>query len=261
MPTAEATETVDRLRVRVYPDRQAMGAAAAGDVAARLRALLAGQARVRAIFASAPSQDELLAGLADAEGIDWSRISVFHMDEYLSASLPPDSPARFGMFLRQRLFDRVRPGEVHLIQATDAPEVACRRYADLLAEAPIDVVCLGIGENGHIAFNDPPVADFDDPALVKVVDIDTVSRQQQVNDGAFARLADVPVRAITLTIPALMSGRHLVCVVPGERKRAAVACTLRGPIGISCPASILRRHADATLYVDAAAYPGPPSAA
>ena len=256
MPT---TETVDRLQVRVYPSRDAMGAAAARDVTARLRARLANQAAVRAIFASAPSQNELLAGLAAAQGIDWSRVHAFHMDEYLG--LPPGSPATFGTYLREHLFDLVQPGEVHLIDGSAAPNPECRRYAALLAAAPIDLVCLGIGENGHVAFNDPPVARFDDPDLVREVEIATASRQQQVHDGTFGSLDEVPRRAITLTIPALVSAAHMFCVVPGRLKRAAVSCTLRGPITADCPASILRRHQDATLYLDVEAYPAPDSAA
>ena len=253
------TETVDRLDVHVYPNRAAMGAAAAQDVAAEMRARLADQASVRAIFASAPSQNELLAGLAAAEGIDWSRVHAFHMDEYLG--LPPGSPASFGAYLREHLFDMVRPGEVHLLDGSASPQAECRRYAALLAAAPIDVVCLGIGENGHLAFNDPPLARFDDPELVREVEIATDSRQQQVHDGTFPSLDEVPRRAITLTIPALVSAACMFCVVPGRLKRAAVRRTLRGPITPECPASILRRHQHARLYLDADAYPAPESAA
>jgi glucosamine-6-phosphate deaminase len=253
------TETVDCLRVNVYPNREGMGAAAAQDVAAQLRARLADQATARAIFASAPSQNELLAGLAAAEGIDWSRVQAFHMDEYLG--LPPGSPASFGAYLREHLFDRVRPGEVHLIDGSAAPEGECARYAALLGAAPIDLVCLGLGENGHLAFNDPPLARFDDPELVREVEIATASRQQQVHDGTFASLDEVPRRAITLTIPALVSAAHMYCVVPGGLKRAAVSRALRGPITPECPASILRRHQNARLYLDVEAYPAPESAA
>ena len=253
------TETVDRLDVHVYPNRAAMGAAAAQDVAAEMRARLADQASVRAIFASAPSQNELLADLAAAEGIDWSRVHAFHMDEYLG--LPPGSPASFGAYLREHLFDMVRPGEVHLLDGSASPQAECRRYAALLAAAPIDVVCLGIGENGHLAFNDPPLARFDDPELVREVEITTASRQQQVHDGTFPSLDEVPRRAITLTIPSLVSAACMFCVVPGRLKRAAVRRTLRGPITPECPASILRRHQHARLYLDADAYPAPESAA
>jgi glucosamine-6-phosphate deaminase len=155
----------------------------------------------------------------------------------------------------------VRPGEVHLLDGSASPQAECRRYAALLAAAPIDLVCLGIGENGHLAFNDPPEARFDDPELVREVEIATASREQQVHDGTFSSLDEVPRRAITLTIPALTSAASMVCVVPGRLKRAAVSCTLRGPIAPECPASILRRHQDARLYLDTDAYPAPESAA
>ena len=236
-----------------------MGAAAANEVAATMRALLDSQPTVCAIFASAPSQNELLAGLAAAEQIDWSRVHAFHMDEYLG--LPPSSPASFGSYLREHLFDLVQPGEVHLLDGSASPRAECRRYAGLLTAASIDLVCLGIGENGHLAFNDPPAARFDDPELVREVEISTASREQQVHDGTFASLDEVPRRAITLTIPALVSAAHMFCVVPGRLKHAAVSRTLRGQITPECPASILRRHQHARLYVDADSYAAPDSAA
>jgi glucosamine-6-phosphate deaminase len=251
-PTPLKTEIVDRLRVSVYPDRAALGAAAAADVAAHLRELLERQDQARMIFAAAPSQGELLEGLAGAEGIDWSRVAAFHMDDYLG--LAPGAPQSFGAWLRGRLFDRVRPSAVRLIDAAGDAEAEAQRYAALLREAPIDIVCLGIGENGHIAFNDPPFANFADPELVKVVALDPTSRQQQVNDGCFARLADVPTHALTLTIPALLGGRALFCVVPGPAKRAAVERALRGPIDPACPASALRTHPRCTLYLDRDSY-------
>ncbi len=245
-------EILDGLRVRVYPTRDEMGRAAARDVADRMRGLLASQGRVRMVFASAPSQNELLDHLVRAEGLDWSRVTAFHMDEYIG--LEPDAPQSFGRFLRDRLFDLVHPGRVHLIDSTRPAGEECERYAALLAEAPVDIVCLGIGENGHIAFNDPEVADFEDPLPVKVVELDERSRQQQVNDGCFDTLDSVPRHAITLTIPMLLSGRALFCVVPGPTKREAVRATLRGPVSPECPASVLRRHPDCTLYLDADSY-------
>lgn len=257
-PEPVLSRRVERLAVQVYRDRAALGAAAGTAVAATLRDLLAGRATVRMIFAAAPSQHELLATLREAPGIDWSRVVAMHMDEYLD--LPAAAPQRFGHFLRRHLFDHARPGAVHLLaagaiagDAEAAVRAECARYAALLAE-PIDIVCLGIGENGHLAFNDPPVADFADPALVKPVDLDLACRRQQVNDGCFPTLADVPRRAITLTIPALLSGRHLFCAVPGPTKRAAVRAALEGPVVTSCPASILRTHPSCILYVDTDSY-------
>ena len=255
-PTPLKTETVDRLRVHVYADRQGMGRAAGKDIAARIMALHERQEIIRIVFAAAPSQHEVLDALVAARQIDWARIDVFHMDEYVG--LPAGAPPRFSHFLNQRLFHKVMPRTVHLIDG-GAPDTdaACRQYAALLTQDPIDIVCLGIGENGHIAFNDPPVADFADAALVKRVRLDAACRQQQVNDGCFPALDAVPTEALTLTIPALLAGRHLFCVVPGKTKTAAVRSVLRGPVATACPASVLRTHPDCTLYVDPDAYGEP----
>jgi glucosamine-6-phosphate deaminase len=241
-------KVVDTLRVKVYPQRLALGEAAGNAVGIALKALLNQQQQVRMIFAAAPSQNEFLETLALFEGIDWSRVVVFHMDEYIGLS--PTAPQSFGRFLSDRLFDKVKPGEVRLIDSTNTLEAECQRYSALLQAAPIDIVCLGIGENGHIAFNDPPVADFQDPLLVKAVELDLMARQQQVNDGCFEQLSEVPTHAITLTIPALFSGKSLYCMVPGTTKRNAVQQTLNGSISTACPATILRQHPDCTLYVD-----------
>jgi glucosamine-6-phosphate deaminase len=242
------TRSVDRLRVRIYRDRVTMGRAAAREVAAAVREALARQAAVRMVFAAAPSQNELLDALAATPDLDWSRVTSFQLDEYLG--LRPDAPQTFSHYLRDRLFDRVRPGNVQLIDGDADPISEARRYADLLAAAPLDIVCLGIGENGHLAFNDPP-ADFDDPNLVKLVTLDAASRQQQVHDGCFPALEAVPAQALTVTIPLIMSGQRLTCVVPGAAKAEAVERTLHGVISPACPASVLRRHANCTLYLDA----------
>jgi glucosamine-6-phosphate deaminase len=244
------TKTIDHLKVSVYPDRRALGAAAGADVAATIRSLLSTKPNVRMIFAAAPSQNEMLETLVAADGIDWPRVTAFHMDEYIG--LPEDAPQRFARYLRDRLFDRVKPGRVHLINSSNSIDDECRRYGALLREAPIDIVCLGIGENGHIAFNDPPVADFNDPLTIKPVALDDACRQQQVNDGCFPSFASVPTHAVTLTIPTLLAGAHLYCSVPGPTKRQAVSRTLSGPISTQCPSTILRQHPDCTLYADAA---------
>lgn len=246
-------ERVERLRVRRHSNRNQLGAAAGADIAVCLRRLLEESGTVRIVFAAAPSQDATLAALATAEGIDWRRITAFHMDEYIG--LPAHASQRFAAYLDRQLFDRVRPGTVHRIDTTADANAECIRYGRLVVAAPIDVVCLGIGENGHLAFNDPPDADFSDPEPMRVVTLDRVSRQQQVHDGCFATIDDVPLQAVTLTIPTLLGGRHLFCSVPGETKRTAVERTLRGPISPACPASILRTHADCTLYVDADSSP------
>lgn len=245
-------QTVDSLKVNVYNDRRALGAAAGAEVAARIKQLLSVKHGIRIIFAAAPSQNELLKYLSEDESIDWSRITAFHMDEY--NGLPTNAAQKFSRFLSEHLFDQVKPGTVHLIDSSNESEEECRRYGELLLQAPIDIVCLGIGENGHIAFNDPPVADFNDPQVIKVVELDDACRQQQVNDGCFPSFADVPTHALTLTIPALLSGSHLFCVVPGPTKRKAVERTLNGSISTECPSTILRKHPDCTLYVDRDSY-------
>ena len=236
-------------RVRSFPDRATMGAAAAADVAAELRARLADRGSVRMIFAAAPSQRDMLAELVTAPGIDWTRVTAFHMDEYIG--LPPDAPARFANWLDRAIFTRVPFERVHRID----PDADPAHYAKLLAEAPIDVVCLGIGQNGHLAFNDPPVADLDDPLAVKVVELDDTCRQQQVDDGQFPAFDDVPTHAVTLTIPRLLDAERLFCVVPGAAKRHAVDRSLHAPVSAADPATALRTHPDVTLYLDAEADP------
>ena len=250
MDEAIHVDRVDRLRIEIYADRTALGVAAALAARRTMREAIARRGACRAIFAAAPSQNELLAELRRADDVPWPRVEAFHMDEY--CGLPADSPSRFASFLRGALFRHVPLRAAHYLDASEpsaVDEAAC--YADLLLAAPIDLVCLGVGENGHIAFNDPHAADFDDPLTVKEVRLDEACRRQQVHDGAFADLAAVPERALTLTIPALMRGETLLCVVPGGRKAPAVRSMLTGPIGASCPASILRRHPSCTLYLDA----------
>lgn len=240
---------VDQLRVHVYASRQDLGVAAGQAMARQLRAVLARQPRARIVLASAPSQNEFLTELAAQPGIDWERVTAFHMDEYIG--LRPEAPQSFARFLKERLYDHVRPGVVHNLNglAADAP-AECRRYAELLQHGPIDIVCAGIGENGHLAFNDPPYADLQDRETVKVVTLALQSREQQVHDGCFPELAAVPKYALTLTIPALMSAQRIYGMVPGPTKAQAVLDTLHGQISAACPATVLRRHGAATLYLD-----------
>jgi glucosamine-6-phosphate deaminase len=243
------TFVVDRLQVRTYATRAALGQAAARDVAAAIADCLTRRPEANLVFAAAPSQEEFLAALAAHPAVEWPRVQAFHMDEYVG--LAPDAPQRFGTFLSERLFRRVPLRAVYLIDGNAADLAAeLDRYTRLLHAHPVDIVCLGIGENGHIAFNDPPVADFADPLSVKRVALDLASRQQQVHDGAFAELAHVPTHALTLTIPALIRAARMFCIVPAPSKARAVLRTLTGPIGTECPATILRRHAAAILYTD-----------
>jgi glucosamine-6-phosphate deaminase len=244
---------VERLGVCSYATRAAMGRAAAHDIATEIRARLTIAAGVRMIFAAAPSQNDMIEALIAEPGIDWRRVTAFHMDEYIG--LPEAAPQRFAMWLQERLFGRLPFAAVHPIRPEPDADQAAAHYAALLDAAPIDIVCLGIGVNGHLAFNDPPVADFADPLDVKIVELDDICRQQQVDDQCFADFASVPARALTLTIPRLLRAERLFAVVPGDQKREAIRNTLHGPITTACPASILRRHADCTLYIDAGSDP------
>ena len=239
---------VDNLTVKVFDTRRAMGVQAGEEAAEYLRGLLAAKDEVWAIFAAAPSQNEFLETLAAAPGIDWQRVHALHMDEYVN--LPSDAPQGFGNFLRRAIFDKVPFASVDYIGSVGDPDMLISRYDAILAKHKVDVVFMGIGENGHIAFNDPHVADFHDKARIKKVDLDLKCRQQQVNDGCFARLSDVPEYALTLTVPTLFDAGRLFCVVPAPTKADAVRATVEGPIGENCPATILRLHKAATLYTD-----------
>lgn len=238
----------DELSVQIYEDRSKMGAAAAADIKACILTLLSQKARINMIFAAAPSQNEVLSALAGDRQIPWERVNAFHMDEYIG--LPSHAPQGFGNFLRKAIFGIAPFAAVHYIDPLAEPEAECLRYAALLEKYPADIVVMGIGENGHIAFNDPPVADFADPKAVKVVALDAVCRNQQVNDGCFAAIDEVPTHAITLTVPALVSAPHLFCIVPAPTKAKAVYATVRGPVGEVCPATVLRRCPGAKLYLD-----------
>ncbi len=239
----------DELTVEVFPTVEEMGAKAAEDVSASIRAQLAEKSEVNMIFAAAPSQEAFLARLVADTRIDWTRVNAFHMDEYVG--IDPTAPQSFAKFLRLRLFDKVPFKTVNCLdgRATDAA-AECARYTKLLDEMPVDIVCLGIGENGHIAFNDPPVADFNDPCRVKVVELDGVCRQQQVNEKCFETLELVPTHALTLTVPALLRAAEMFCIVPFTGKAKAVRATLEGPIETACPASILRTKSGARLYLN-----------
>ncbi|GAB3996108.1 glucosamine-6-phosphate deaminase [Spirosoma daeguense] len=243
------TFRVDQLQVNLFSNRRELGMSAAQAVAGQISALQQQQDFVTIIFASAPSQNEFLETLANETGVDWERVRAFHMDEYVGLSA--DAPQNFGQFLKVKLFDKVGIQSVYYLNgnATDAEE-ECRRYGALLEQYPTDIVCMGIGENCHIAFNDPHVADFNDPVLVKRVQLDLTSRIQQVHDKCFDSLEQVPEYALTLTIPALVRAKHAYCMVPASHKADAIQHTLVDAISEKYPATILRSHPDATLFID-----------
>jgi glucosamine-6-phosphate deaminase len=238
-----------RLRVEILPSRPMMGLAAARAVAEAIRDLLARDPRAAVIFASAPSQNDFLAALRQEPGIDWPKLTAFHLDEYVG--IAPDHPASFRRFLVDRLFSHVAVAAFHGLdgQAHDLA-AECARYTALLRQASPALAILGIGENGHLAFIDPPVCDFAERADVRVVELDEPCRRQQVNDGCFPSLAEVPRTALSLTIPFLLRVPQAVAIVPGPAKRAAIQAAIEGPVTTACPASILRRHRDATLFLD-----------
>jgi len=240
---------IDELEIKVFENRVKMGEAAASAVGEQIVKLLGQQEYVNIVFASAPSQNQFLEALIKQPGIDWQRVNAFHVDEYIG--LPENAPEKFGSFLREKIFKYLPFRSLNYING-NAPDsfAECGRYAELLHDYPSDIVCLGIGENGHLAFNDPHVANLNDPVRVKIVDLDFECRRQQVTDGIFETLNSVPKLAITLTIPALMAGRYVYGIVPGKNKTIAVYNTLYKKISGQCPASVLRTHQEAVLFLD-----------
>ena len=242
------TKQVKNLPVKIFETREEMGCVAAIDAAKIINKAISENGVANVVFAAAPSQDDLLENLLKQD-IDWSKVRAFHQDEYIG--IDDKEPAGFGNFLNRAIFDKVNFKEKHyLLCEADKAEDKCQEYTKLLKEYPIDLIFLGIGENGHLAFYGPAVADFEDPKMIKVVELDDVCRQQQVNDGCFATLDDVPKQAMSLTMSFIMSVPHAVCVVPTIRKANAVYNALMGPVTTACPASILRNHEDAVLYLD-----------
>jgi glucosamine-6-phosphate deaminase len=235
--------------IEIYRDRKTMGKAAGQKVESLILACLEKKKEVRIVAAAAPSQNEVLSYLASSKLIHWPQVTAFHMDEYIGLSR--DAPQGFGNFLRDRLFGKAPFKKVHYLQAGTDPAKECARYTALLKRAPLDILICGIGENGHLAFNDPPAADFEDPLWVKVVNLDPLCRKQQVHDGCFSSLKEVPRQALTLTIPVLMSAFSAVCVIPGSTKASAAARMILGPVETKCPASILRLHPSCTVFMDA----------
>ena len=240
----------DKLYVKTFDTRDEMGKAAATDIAECIKKCLAKKDEINMIFAAAPSQNDVLLSLTQCNDIEWNRINAYHMDEYIGLS--KDAPQGFGNFLMEHIFSLVPFKSINLIDCeAKNPEEECERYGKLLCDNPTDIVVMGIGENGHIAFNDPPVADFNDTKIAKPVELDEVCRNQQVNDGCFASIDLVPKYAITLTCPTLMKADYAFCIVPAPTKANAVKWTLTEEISEKVPATILRKHKNAVLYLDA----------
>ncbi len=249
--------TFEQLAVRVYADTEALGRAAADLAAAIISNAVAEHGRANVILATGNSQLGFLTALREMPDVPWPAVNVFHMDEYLG--LAPGHPAGFPLTLRRLLLDHVPVGNFFPVPgAADDVEAACRGYELLLRAHPADLCCLGIGENGHLAFNEPGDTDFDDPRWARVITLEATSRLQQVGEGHFASLAEVPAQAITLTVPALRSARHLLCIAPEARKAEAVRRALLGPISTDCPASILRQTPGTQLLLDGASAAGLP---
>jgi glucosamine-6-phosphate deaminase len=244
-PKPVKTTAYDRLAVAIYESKEDMGRAAALDAREIINRAIADRGEANIILATGNSQLTFLHALRDLEGIDWSKVNVFHMDEYVG--IDPGHKASFPRFLRQHIIDAVKPRAFYPVPGQEG---ACREYEAALREHPADLVALGFGENGHLAFNDPPYALFDDPVWVKVVRLAEASRKQQVGEGHFDSLEEVPTHAITLTIPALLAAKAVLCIAPEARKAEAVRACLKDPISEDRPGSVLRRVSHARLYLD-----------
>ena len=246
----EKSFQIENLSVKIYGQTKEMGAAAADYVTRKLKDAIEKKGRANLILATGASQFSFLEALQTKE-IDWEKITVFHLDEYKGIS--ESHPASFRKYLKERILNKVAPKKIYFLNGDAANlQLEIKNYEEALQAHPIDIACIGIGENGHIAFNDPAVADFKDPKLVKVVELDEACRNQQLGEGWFPTFADVPKEAVTLTITAIMNCKAISCVVPDERKAQAVYNSLYGDISTSCPASILRTHPETVLFLDKA---------
>lgn len=243
------TAKYDKLPVAIYESNQAMGQAAALDARDIINRAITARGVANVILATGNSQLTFLETLRNLEGIDWSKVNIFHMDEYIG--IDPNHPASFPLFLRRHFLNYVKVKTFFPVPNTpDNVEQACRDYESVLKKHPADMVACGWGENGHLAFNDPPYAKFDDPVWVKVIKLAEASRRQQVGEGHFKLLAEVPTHAITLTIPALLAPKAILCIVPEARKAEAVRACLTEPVSEERPGSILRQVDHARLYLD-----------
>jgi glucosamine-6-phosphate deaminase len=238
----------DKTQIKIYDHEIEMANTAGNFVAQHLHNSIREKGKANLIVGTGTSQIRFLEALSK-RSLDWEKITVFHLDEYIGIS--PNHPASFRKYLRDRFINIVQPGKAYFLNGdADDLQAEIERYQKLLKGNPIDIACIGIGENGHIAFNDPPTADFDDPKCIKVVVLDEACRMQQVGEGWFDKMEDVPTRALTLTIPTILESNAICCVVPDQRKAEAVQKTLYGPISTECPASILRNHPNAILFLD-----------
>jgi glucosamine-6-phosphate deaminase len=248
-PVEAGTRTIDGATVQIHTDVAALARAAADEALAVMRQAVAARGVAHVMFATGNSQLAFTQALVhETEGVPWADTVVFHMDEYVGVG--PDHPAGFQRYIRERIVEPARPKAAYYVEGLGDPAAECRRYADILQQHPLDLCCLGIGENGHLAFNDPPVADFADPLDVKVVELEAACRRQQVNEGHFPGLDDVPTHAITVTIPALLRAGRVLAIVPEARKAEPVAAALTGPITTACPASALRTISQAIVYLE-----------
>jgi glucosamine-6-phosphate deaminase len=235
------------MNVRIEADRRAMSAAAAAHGAASIRSAIDRRGKARIVAATGASQLDFLAALTATPHIDWARVELFHLDEYVG--LPESHPASFRRYLRENLIDRTRVGRYHFLDGEGNPDEVRARVGRVLTEEDVDVMFAGIGENGHLAFNDPP-ADFDTIEPYIVVKLDEACRRQQVGEGWFSRIEDVPDTAISMSVRQMLNAREMLIIVPDTRKAAAVKATLEGAISPAVPASILRTHPNVTLYLD-----------
>lgn len=237
------------MNIHIFDDSHSLGRAAAADAAQAISEAVAARGRARIIAATGASQFHFLEQLTSLPGIPWPQVEMFHLDEYLG--LPDTHPASFRRYLRERLIDKVPLGQVHLLDGEADPDVVRRTTGKAIAANPIDVAFVGVGENGHLAFNDPP-ADFEtrDPYLV--VNLDEACRRQQVGEGWFASLEDVPGRALSMSVQQILASRRILCIVPDQRKADAVRNALQGPVTPDVPASILQTHPDTSVYLDRA---------
>lgn len=233
--------------IKVFPDKQALALAAADRAATIIRNSITQRGHARIIAATGASQFEFLEALTGLPEIGWGRVEMFHLDEYVG--IPETHPASFCKYLRERLIDKAGVGKYHLLNGTGDPATVIREIGQELQRAPIEVAFVGVGENGHLAFNDPP-ADFNADEPYTVVALDEACRRQQLNEGWFSSLEDVPKHAISMTIRQILKANEILCIVPDARKAPAVKNCFDGPVSPMAPASALQHHSATTVYLD-----------